>query len=88
MLAWQSVAMVLSEIQLLNTPYLKKVKQNKHIKPATGRTLHPCVSAATERRKHTQVDFCGLRAAFAAYSDQLGALGHQRIHVHVTGDKT
>ena len=39
------------------------------VKPATGGTLRPCVSAffaATERRKHTQVDFLSiyLRGAF------------------------
>ena len=40
------------------------VAPRNNLKPATGRTLRPCVSAATERRKHTQVDFCGLRGAF------------------------
>ncbi len=49
------------------------------------------VNAATERRKHTQVDFLWNTRRFrtiAAFSDQLGALGRQRIHVHVTGDTT
>ena len=49
------------------------------------------VNAATERRKHTKVDFVWITRRFrtiAAFSDQLGALGRQRIHVHVTGGKT
>ena len=49
------------------------------------------VNAATERRNHTQVDFLWITRRFrtnAAFSDQLGALGRQCIHVHVTGDKT
>ena len=40
------------------------------------------VKAATERRKHTQVDFVWITRSFrtiAAVSDQLGALGRQRI---------
>ena len=34
-----------------------------------------------------QVEPCGLRGVFEQ-SDQLGALGRQRIHVRVTGDKS
>ena len=49
------------------------------------------VNAATERRKHTQVDFFVDYAALSnnrRVSDQLGTFGRRRIHVHVTGDKT
>ena len=49
------------------------------------------VNAATERRKHTQVDFLWITRRFrtiTAFSDQLGTFGRRRIHVHVTGDKT
>ena len=42
------------------------------------------VNAATERRKHTQVDFLWINAALSnnrRVSDQLGTFGRQRIHV-------
>ena len=54
-------------------------------------SLRFCVDTATERCKHTHVDFLWITRRFrtiAAFSDKLGALGRRRIHVHVTGDKT
>ena len=57
------------------------------LKPATGRTLRPCVSRQPKDASTHRSTFCGLRSAFEQ-SDQLGALGRQRIHANVTGDKT
>ena len=44
------------------------------------------VNAATERRKHTQVDYAAL-SNNRCVSDQLGTFGRRRIHVHVTVTK-
>ena len=55
-------------------------------------SVHFCVIAATHWK--TQADTGRLVVDFETLSnnlrvsDQLRALGHKRIHVHVTGDKT
>ena len=53
------------------------------LKPATGQPCVPEQLSPTGIRKHTHVDFLGLRGAFEqSVSDQLGVIGRKRIHFH------
>ena len=51
--------------------------------------LRVCVIAATGIRKHTQVELLWITRRIRRISAfSIGTLERQRIHVHVTGDKT
>ena len=57
----------LSNIVVIVASIQASSSSNKHLKPATGRTLRPCVSAKTRQLKDDSTHrstVCGLRSAF------------------------